>query len=180
MSRFRDDLAENYAGRPVESTKYRNAVFDSQMRVSGDASLWQLLRETDSHSFRDHVVDTLEFSGLWAGVRTWSRPNGSDAKFETTISPISGDNRTDTTYVATLRDVSGQKALERELLYQTSRDALTGLPNRRSIPEMLTIAVLSSNRPDLHTAVLFLDLDNFKLVNDSLGHVVVLAESRVQ
>ncbi|MCP5026596.1 MAG: EAL domain-containing protein [Actinomycetia bacterium] len=61
--------------------------------------------------------------------------------------------------------------LETELERRATRDPLTGLPNRRALQEMLEATAGSKRRPDLLTAALFLDLDNFKVVNDSLGHI---------
>jgi diguanylate cyclase (GGDEF)-like protein/PAS domain S-box-containing protein len=72
--------------------------------------------------------------------------------------------------ICTLEDATGRQLAETELAVQTFRDRLTGLPNRTLFMERLTQAIRRSDRRNLFSAVLFLDLDRFKVVNDSLGH----------
>src|SRR3954468_19608540 len=67
-------------------------------------------------------------------------------------------------------DISDRKRAEQELAFLAYHDKLTGLPNRQMFEELLTLAIARAKRNDLAVAVLFLDLDDFKLVNDNLGH----------
>jgi diguanylate cyclase (GGDEF)-like protein/PAS domain S-box-containing protein len=67
-------------------------------------------------------------------------------------------------------DVTERKALEDRLAHDAAHDPLTDLPNRTSLLETLDRALKRASRTDLHVAVLFIDLDRFKLVNDALGH----------
>ena len=69
-------------------------------------------------------------------------------------------------------DISRRKEAEKEVRYLAFYDALTGLPNRRLLHDRLQHAMSSSKRSGLRVAVLFLDLDNFKTLNDSRGHAV--------
>lgn len=68
------------------------------------------------------------------------------------------------------RDISERKALEDQLVYQTFHDALSGLPNRALFMDRLSHALSRIQRSNVAIAVLFLDLDRFKIINDSLGH----------
>ena len=72
--------------------------------------------------------------------------------------------------VCTFEDVTQRKTTEAELTIQTFRDRLTSLPNRMLFMERLTQAILRSDRRHLNTGILFLDLDRFKVINDSLSH----------
>ncbi|MGZ5212689.1 MAG: putative bifunctional diguanylate cyclase/phosphodiesterase [Actinomycetota bacterium] len=67
-------------------------------------------------------------------------------------------------------DITKRKLAEEEITFLAYHDKLTGLPNRALFEEMLESALARARRSDLGVGVLFLDLDNFKLVNDSLGH----------
>lgn len=74
--------------------------------------------------------------------------------------------------VLTLRDVTEQRELERELTHRAFHDSLTGLPNRVLLLERLERALLRGRRDSTLTCVLFVDLDDFKIVNDMMGHSV--------
>jgi diguanylate cyclase (GGDEF)-like protein/PAS domain S-box-containing protein len=74
--------------------------------------------------------------------------------------------------IGLIRDITERKAAEQQIEYQAYHDPLTGLANRRLFQEHLTLALALAQRRNRLVAVLFLDLDHFKLVNDSLGHSI--------
>ncbi|MFE1440308.1 aminotransferase class I/II-fold pyridoxal phosphate-dependent enzyme [Streptomyces sp. NPDC058739] len=80
------------------------------------------------------------------------------------------DERTVAGLVITLRDVTEQRRLEHELTQRAFHDSLTGLPNRTLLMERIERALLRSRREGSLTCLLFIDLDDFKLVNDTMGH----------
>ena len=74
--------------------------------------------------------------------------------------------------VLTLRDVTEQRQLERELKFRAFHDSLTGLPNRMLFQERVVRAMARARRADAVVGVLFIDLDDFKVTNDTMGHSV--------
>ena len=99
------------------------------------------------------------------------RKDGSIIWFETTSrsvrNPASGELDE---IIGVSRDVSERKRAEEQIEYQAYHDALTGLPNRRLFRDRLTVALAHARRLGATLAVMFLDLDRFKYVNDTLGH----------
>ena len=74
--------------------------------------------------------------------------------------------------VLTLRDVTEQRQLEEQLKYQAFHDALTGLPNRLLFQDRISQQVAVARLGGATAGVLFVDLDDFKVVNDTMGHGV--------
>jgi diguanylate cyclase (GGDEF)-like protein/PAS domain S-box-containing protein len=101
----------------------------------------------------------------------WQRlgPDGARRDIEVVIADLRGDARVDG-LVFTMRDISERKILDSELRHQALHDTLTGLPNKSLFDDRVGHALGRADRDQSEIAVLFLDLDNFKLVNDSLGH----------
>ena len=97
------------------------------------------------------------------------RPDGEVRSLRARVVPVSTAQR-DAGFVGTLEDVTERQEWEATLAYQASHDPLTGLLNRRRLLELLGEQMALSRRSDNQPALLFLDLDNFKQINDSLGH----------
>src|SRR5215212_7788062 len=97
------------------------------------------------------------------------RKDGTSFPVEYTSTPISEDGEI-AGAVVTFRDITERKALEQQLQHQAFHDLLTGLPNRALFMGRLAHALTRANRRGSKVAVLFMDLDNFKVINDSLGH----------
>jgi len=97
------------------------------------------------------------------------RADGSTYTLEMHLMPVSGTARPGH-WIAILRDVSDRKAHLDALQHQAQHDALTGLPNRVLLHERIEQGILASRRHGVAFALLFLDLDGFKEINDAFGH----------
>jgi diguanylate cyclase (GGDEF)-like protein/PAS domain S-box-containing protein len=113
---------------------------------------------------------TLATTGAWSG-EIWNRRKcGTVFPEWLTITAVKTETGEVTHYVSTLTDITQRKAAEEEIRHLAYYDPLTRLPNRRLLLDRLEHALQSGRRTRLHGALMFIDLDNFKLVNDSLGH----------
>ena len=100
------------------------------------------------------------------------RRDGSETAIEDSASPIHDRGGKLIGAVIVFHDVSASRALSRQVTHLAEHDFLTDLPNRLLLNDRLTQAIAMASRHGYHLAVLFLDLDRFKQVNDSLGHVI--------
>jgi diguanylate cyclase (GGDEF)-like protein/PAS domain S-box-containing protein len=100
------------------------------------------------------------------------RRDGHEVLIEDSVAPIHDRDGLHTGAVIVFHDVSAARALENELTHSAQHDFLTGLPNRILLKDRVGQAISLARRQRCHAAVLFLDLDGFKHVNDSLGHLI--------
>lgn len=111
-------------------------------------------------------------TGHWEGEIWNRRKNGEIFPEYLTISVVQDLNNTITNYVATFNDITISKAAEEEIKNLAFYDPLTQLPNRRLLIDRLTHALGTCARGRRQGALLFIDLDHFKTLNDTLGHGV--------
>lgn len=121
--------------------------------------------------YRD-MWQALKERGEWRGELWNRRKDGGIYRESLSISGIRGLSGTYSNFVAVCSDVTQRQQNEERLGYLATHDALTGLPNRMLLDERLTQAIARARRTSTHAAVMFLDLDGFKAINDTLGHGV--------
>ena len=100
-----------------------------------------------------------------------SRTDGHERSIELTASPMRNEAKELIGAVVMLHDITELRGLARQMSYQATHDALTGLVNRREFERRLQEAIDSGHRGDGQHVLCYLDLDRFKLVNDTSGHV---------
>jgi diguanylate cyclase (GGDEF)-like protein/PAS domain S-box-containing protein len=133
---------------------------------------YDFIFEPDREEVR-HLSALIHESGPTTFAYRVEKKDGSLVWFETTSrsvrDAITGEIRE---VVGVSRDVTERKRVEEHIEYQAYHDALTGLPNRRLFRDRLTVALAHARRLKHPLAVMFLDLDRFKVVNDTLGHSI--------
>ncbi|NNL56829.1 MAG: EAL domain-containing protein [Pseudomonadales bacterium] len=163
-------------------------VFDAKQKVKLINPAFQLLvskskedlrSANDIHFFEEHgqsinnqIWQSLFYEGHWSGeVYTLKKKPGRRPYWLTVDSLNHGDD-TATHYLFSLRDISELKDTQAALEHNAAHDQLTGLPNRGFFLTHLEKAVERAKRQQTEGALLFIDLDNFKLINDLQGHMI--------
>jgi diguanylate cyclase (GGDEF)-like protein/PAS domain S-box-containing protein len=153
-----------------------NQAFTEMSGYSADEIVGQTPRllQSGRHdaSFYAALWHTVRSTGVWQG-EVWSRRNNGDIFPEwLLITAVKDDAGTITHFVGTLTDITARKQAEDEINNLAFYDPLTGLPNRRLLLDRLKQALATSARQHHHGALLFIDLDNFKDLNDNRGHQI--------
>jgi diguanylate cyclase (GGDEF)-like protein/PAS domain S-box-containing protein len=132
-----------------------------------------LVDETDRHSLGDPVRKALATGGrVTMGRRAMLVPAGAgpERSVEISVTPLRFEGKEILGLVLVLHDTSELRGLTRQMTYQASHDALTGLVNRREFERRLQEAMDSAQTANVGHALCYLDLDRFKTVNDTCGH----------
>ena len=123
------------------------------------------------NSFYQEMWNSLAENGVWEG-EIWNRRKCGETYPEwLSINAIRDEMNRVKHYVSVFRDISDIKSSEEKIKYQAYHDPLTGLPNRSLFLDRLLLAVNQALRNKNQMALLYIDLDRFKVINDSLGHV---------
>ncbi|MBC7908529.1 MAG: EAL domain-containing protein [Rhodospirillaceae bacterium] len=121
--------------------------------------------------FYEHMWEELRAVGKWQGEIWDRRKSGEMFAGWQNIAVVRNSLGEITNYVAVISDITSRKQVEERLSYQANHDPLTRLPNRTLFQERLSRAVARAHRNQSLVALLFIDLDRFKQVNDTLGHL---------
>ncbi len=117
----------------------------------------------------DNVKALLNQFESWTGEVLIRQANGDYFWVQMVITPAKGDHQ-EVYFLLTMDDISERKAYEEQLIHQAKYDSLTGLPNRVLGMDRLNQSIQQDQRLKKKTVLLYLDLDRFKQINDTLGH----------
>jgi diguanylate cyclase (GGDEF)-like protein/PAS domain S-box-containing protein len=156
--------------------EYVNPAFERSTGYRADEVLGRSpgMLKSGRHGAKFYAAlwDTINGGHVFRAVFTNRRKNGELYFEEKTISPIRDEWQRISHFVATSKDVSERIRAHDQLEYLANMDTLTDLPNRRLFMDRLNQAMQRATRLDRQLAVLFIDLDRFKVINDTLGHRV--------
>lgn len=139
---------------------------------SSSESFWSLIHPDDREAVKDAFVAAIKAEKPYNQDYRIVLPNGA-----TQIIHLQGRTEYDVDGRAlrmrgTIQDITERKRTEEQIRHLAFYDSLTSLPNRLLFKEQLSHALQAARREDRYVAILFLDLDNFKRVNDTLGHTI--------
>lgn len=118
----------------------------------------------------EQIMASLRSTGFWTGEMLQQRKNGQQFPSLVRVSAVKNDAGEVQHFVAMFSDISLEKEQQLRLEQIALHDSLTGLANRQSLSDRLSHAMATSHRTGSHIALLMMDLDNFKPLNDKHGH----------
>lgn len=151
-----------------------NAAFSEVTGYSAEEAIGHkpsLLRSSkQDETFYAHMWHELSRYGQWQG-ELWNRSKSGEEYLEwLSITAVKDEQGDISHFVGIFSDITTEKESEEQLLYLAHYDQLTGLPNRILFNDRLRQAIAQARRNKLQVATMFLDLDGFKAINDTLGH----------
>ncbi|WP_394192587.1 EAL domain-containing protein [Pseudoalteromonas atlantica] len=123
-----------------------------------------------NHNFYKKMWQQIEEHGVWQGEICNRKKSGELYVEWLTIIEIKEPHNSEKLYAAIFSDITERKCAEEKIVQLAYFDELTGLPNRRLFNDRLNMALASAHRDNTMLAVMFIDLDRFKEINDTLGH----------
>lgn len=169
--------------------EYLNAAFGQMIDSSAEdvlgESFYNLLSKNSPTHRTQQIQRALEIGGHWRGEVHTRRHDDSAIWLYLSLSPMLNEQGVIEHYLVMLEDISVRKEYEQKLMRQASYDELTKLPNRLLAFDRISVALADARRNHTKAALFFVDLDNFKNVNDTLGHfagdaLLVEAATRLQ
>ncbi|MDY6943481.1 MAG: PAS domain S-box protein [Pseudomonadota bacterium] len=175
------------SAKALESVAEASAITDLSIRIvsvnkafaditgfSGpevkDKTPFDLMTDSNDPDLVSTIATAIAQAGHWQGEMWLARKDGEEYPVLMTISAVYDESGAVTHYATVFTDISQYKRYEERLEFMAHHDFLTRLPNRALFQERLENAIARAARHESMVSVLFIDLDQFKSINDSLGH----------
>ncbi len=158
------------------SILYVNEAFSNITGYSSKEAIGNTPRilksERNDQLLYKELWETLKAQGAWQGELWNRRKNGEAYPQKTSITSVHDPGTDQINYVSVFYDITEIRSREEQIKFQANYDALTQLPNRMLFEDRLALSIEYAGRNENRLGILFIDLDEFKKVNDSLGHRV--------
>ncbi|MBI5919396.1 MAG: EAL domain-containing protein [Nitrosomonadales bacterium] len=151
---------------------YEMLGVDRAVAVSGKMNMLHFLPHWAVRRWLEEAIPEAESKGFWRGENAIMRLDGTELPVMQTVIAHRDEQGELLHFSNIIQDFSERKRLEDQLSHQATHDVLTGLPNRVLLLDRLRQGTIHAARNGRSLAVLFLDLDHFKNINDTLGHFV--------
>ncbi|HEX5670159.1 MAG TPA: EAL domain-containing protein, partial [Sulfuricurvum sp.] len=156
--------------------EYVNAAFVNSSGYTSSEVIGKNPRFLKSGNTPEHAYDSMWAALVrqekWQGEFINKRKDGTNYIYSINVAPVINKEGRTTHYIAIEEDISEQKKTQERIHYLANFDALTGLPNRIQMDEHLRYTLSLAKRNPATFALMFLDLDHFKNINDTLGHSI--------
>ncbi len=152
-----------------------NPAFFNTLGVAKEEIVGRFVDEFEDEALRNTLINKYQ-ACLDAGTKIeyiseFDLPIGHKI-YQSTLSPIYDNNGRIHKVAGIARDITERKTIEKKIEFMTHHDALTGLPNRILAKDRMEQAIAHAKRNNTQAALIFIDLDGFKTINDSLGHAI--------
>ncbi len=152
-----------------------NRAFSTMTGFNSDKAVGRMVTELPSGRHKLEMLEDIQHSmrarGQWQGEVWLRRANGEEFPCWAIVNDAKDRHGRTSQYIALISDISERKRSDERIQYLAHFDVLTGLPNRGHFQELVNQALALADRNEGRCALLFIDLDRFKTINDSLGHV---------
>ncbi|MBT8439528.1 MAG: diguanylate cyclase, partial [Gammaproteobacteria bacterium] len=177
-------ISDTYGDIEFVNTAFENITGYSSSEAIGK-NLLHLNSDGDAHSHNKEIWQILSSGSEWQGELLSRKKNGEIFWESSHYAPVNNELGQIGHYLAVKEDITVRKQQEMQILQQAHFDSLTDLPNRFLSLDRLSQLLSEAERNNEKVAVLFLDLDDFKKINDTLGHetgdkLLVEAAARIQ
>lgn len=164
-------IVADAAGKVVAANPSCERLTGCSRQALAGRHLSELLIDPERHEAMEQVRERLEVQGYWEGELRHFQQQGRGGPCHVAMVRLPDESGQTLHYIAFVKDLTDKVAAKRRIEELAYTDVLTGLPNRLVLGERVEFAIALARRDNQPFAVLFVDLDRFKHINDSLGHL---------